>query len=777
LTLEANTTSKLDDIISRLQDQFEGKHLPELRDSLIELSKVGSAVLRQQQLLRRLRFNSIKVRQDAIKPAHAETFKWIFESSHSNFRKWLHSGQGVYWIAGKAGSGKSTLMKWVHRHALTLSSLQEWAGTNKLILGSHFFWNSGSSLQKSEEGLLRTLLCQLFKECPALIEKIWPDGEDFDHEWNVQSLRTAIEKISHIPFPTEKFCIFVDGLDEYSGRHQDLILTIKRLASSPSIKVCASSRPWNVFSDAFGRSTNKFRLEDLTRDDIKKYVAKNLKEDVNFMERESSNPLLNQIAEDVTKRARGVFLWVYLVVESLKKGLIDGAKLHEMKQMLDSLPSDLEEYFQHMIESIEEYYRQESVRIFRVATVALQPLPLIAYELLEAEHHNPNYALQAEIKPYSQDQLEDIWKTMKKRLNARCKDLLEVIFDAETFDRHPYSPWCYRVDFLHRTVREFFRKTDDTFETLGKWKPDDFDVELSLCRVSIALLKVFPTEIESHLHFGDILCFVDEFNHHARTIETHYSHGTVQNKGRLEHEFKLLDEMDRVNTRLFEMSNTHWTNVRPIRINSSEKTPQGELLKQYEEHGFHTFIASTIQAGLTLYVGQKLETRHIQEKKGRPLLDYALRPWMVSQLELPDLQNLPNPMMVQLLLQRGSDPNQGMYDPNRRIRPTGYTGNTVWILFLLRPLIVGSLTPEDTKEMYMVCKLLLEHGADLRYLKPDYDGFFLRDSFWGCLVGLEMEDQLEALEKNRQKKNRQKDKSVLKKISMRTKALWNNNIK
>lgn len=134
--------------------------------------------------------------------------------------------------------------------------------------------------------------------------------------------------------------------------------------------------------------------------------------------------------------------------------------------------------------------------------------------------------------------------------------------------------------------------------------------------------------------------------------------------------------MDRVNTCLFEGSDTHWTNVRPLRINSS-KTPQGELLKQYEEHGFHTFIASTIQAGLTLYVGQKLETRHIREKKGRPLLDYALRPWMVSQLELPDLQNLPNPMMVQLLLQRGSDPMQ-------RIQPTGYTGHTVWIFVLVK---------------------------------------------------------------------------------------------
>jgi hypothetical protein len=760
LILEANTTSKLDDIISHLRDQAEDKHFAEIGDSLTELSKEGEAVWRQQQLLRRLHFNSIKVRQDTIKPAHAETFKWVFKNSRSNFREWLHSGQGVYWIAGKAGSGKSTLMKWVNHNPLTLSSLREWSGANKLILGTHFFWNSGSSLQKSEEGLLRTLLCQLFKECPALIEKIWPDGEGFDQDWDIQSLRTAIEKISSIRLPTEKFCIFIDGLDEYSGRHQDLISTIKRLASSPSVKVCASSRPWNVFCDAFGRGTNKLRLEDLTRDDIKKYVAKNLKEDVNFMEREFANPLLNQIAEDVTRRAQGVFLWVYLVVESLKKGLMDGAKLHELKQTLDSLPSDLEEYFQHMIESIEESYRQESVRIFRIATVALQPLPLIAYELLEEEQHNPNYALQAEIKPYSQNQLEDIWKTMKKRLNARCKDLLEVIFDAETFDRHPYSLWFYRVDFLHRTVREFFRKTDNAFETLGKWKPDDFDVELSLCRVSIALLKVFPTEMGSDMVTGGILCFVDEFNHHARTIETQYSHETVQNKGRLEHEFKLLDEMDRVNTCLFEWFDSHWTNIR-----NTLKGGSGNEYMHHQEDGFHSFMASTIQAGLTLYVGQKLTVRHIREKKGRPLLDYALRPLTASPLELPHRQHLPNPLMVQLVLQRGADPNQRMY-PQK--------DTTVWVYFIsTQPAERFDPAPDfGARELAMIFKLLLEHGANPIHIDPDYYQPPLDGPLRSFLEGREMKDVLESLAESRPK-----DKAVLKWLSRKTKALWNNNTK
>lgn len=163
---------------------------------------------------------------------------------------------------------------------------------------------------------------------------------------------------------------------------------------------------------------------------------------------------------------------------------------------------------------------------------------------------------------------------------------------------------------------------------------------------------------------GDILCFVDEFNHHARTIETQCSHDTVQNKERLEHEFKLLYEMARVNTSLFEGSGSHWTNSR---------NPPSYDAHKYKEYGFHTFIASTIQAGLTLYVEQELEIRHIREKRGRPLLDYTLRPAMMSPLESSVSRGGPDPLMVQLLLQRGADPNQRMYKAKV---------HTVWTYFI-----------------------------------------------------------------------------------------------
>lgn len=53
---------------------------------------------------------------------------------------------------------------------------------------------------------------------------------------------------------------FVDGLDEYDGEHVDIINVLRRFASSPSFKLCVSSRPWNVFVEAIGGNTGQKML-------------------------------------------------------------------------------------------------------------------------------------------------------------------------------------------------------------------------------------------------------------------------------------------------------------------------------------------------------------------------------------------------------------------------------------------------------------------------------------------------------------------------------------
>lgn len=116
-----------------------------------------------------------KVRECNVKDAQLHTFEWIYDDvsstsgSRTRFVEWMESANGIYWIAGKAGSGKSTLVKYTYHHQCTEKTLKRWAGSSKLVCASHFFWGSGNEMQKSQTGLLQSLLNQVLKQCPHLI--------------------------------------------------------------------------------------------------------------------------------------------------------------------------------------------------------------------------------------------------------------------------------------------------------------------------------------------------------------------------------------------------------------------------------------------------------------------------------------------------------------------------------------------------------------------------------------------------------------------------------
>jgi Tfp pilus assembly pilus retraction ATPase PilT len=78
--------------------------------------------------LKSLYFHDMHSRSDSIAVAHENTFRWIFNEDptvnnttapNTGFLRWLKSGNGTYWVAGKPGCGKSTLMKFLSQHSHT----------------------------------------------------------------------------------------------------------------------------------------------------------------------------------------------------------------------------------------------------------------------------------------------------------------------------------------------------------------------------------------------------------------------------------------------------------------------------------------------------------------------------------------------------------------------------------------------------------------------------------------------------------------------------------
>ena len=146
---------------------------------------------RFEEVKRSLFYPDIFSRQEQIENVFdgiESSYDWIFDkprtremdtSNQANphtqaplwhdFAWWLKSGHGVYWVNGKAGSGKSTLMNHICCHKRRRELLQEWSSDRRLLTPSFFFWNSGSRQQKTIDGLLRSLIYQMLNECRQLI--------------------------------------------------------------------------------------------------------------------------------------------------------------------------------------------------------------------------------------------------------------------------------------------------------------------------------------------------------------------------------------------------------------------------------------------------------------------------------------------------------------------------------------------------------------------------------------------------------------------------------
>lgn len=144
-----------------------------------------------QKFIRSLFYAEIFSRQEHVAyefDGIENSYEWVFEEPSAvdsnpnhqfinprnqppwaNFSEWLRSGSRVYWISGKAGSGKSTLMNYIRNHKQKKELLEQWSAERRLLTPTFFFWNAGVRQQKTIEGLLRSLIYQILTECRELI--------------------------------------------------------------------------------------------------------------------------------------------------------------------------------------------------------------------------------------------------------------------------------------------------------------------------------------------------------------------------------------------------------------------------------------------------------------------------------------------------------------------------------------------------------------------------------------------------------------------------------
>jgi len=406
----------------------------------IQLSKAAeTAALEQMQLqiLQQLDFRDRLDRHNRIPIAHKGTFQWIYASQNQlvnknvkSFAEWLEGRDSLYWITGKPGSGKSTLMKFIVSDERTRTHLRVWSRGMELITASFYFWNSGSDVQMSLLGLLRTLLCDTLYACPSLIPDVFPSrwaqtslvGEAVQ-PWTEEELLSAFSLTVARLAERCKICLFIDGLDEFSGRHEQLLQVVNHALSLKNVKICLASRPWPIFDDAYGRRAN-LMLQNLTFDDIKRYATANLCSSRGFEALRRSEPsYASQLVERIAEKAEGVYLWVSLVVDSLLKGMTNRDRILDLERRLEEIPGDLEELYQKILNSIESFYLGHASQLFQLVREGKGDFTALTLSFADGGETD---ALQAAIDPMSTEEKDERYEQMKFRLSSRCKGFLEI---------------------------------------------------------------------------------------------------------------------------------------------------------------------------------------------------------------------------------------------------------------------------------------------------------------------------------------------------------------
>jgi ankyrin repeat protein len=435
--------------------------------------------------LEALDFDMINSRKATISKALNSTCTWIL--THQTYLQWKEidaSKQhfGFFWIKGIPGAGKSVLVRYLDLHTSRFKELRD-------ICISFYFHARGNQLEKSLEGMYRSLLTQLLRS-DANLQFVLDDfrsGEDSPNM--LQKLRLLLSAAVAKLEDQRLFC-FIDALDECDEANmQETIEFLRGLCEEASeigirIFVCFASRHYPALDIPTELQLILETVDD-HHADLREYVTSQ-RFSVGTQGRMSRFPV--QITNDILAKANGVFLWVVLVVEILKKEFKEG-NIHTVKAVLKGLPERLEELFQKIVQR-----DQENIAEFLLCLTwilhAKRPLTLkeFCFAMTEDFDHDCH--------DLDSGMLEGV---MHNFLCSRSKGLAELTRGANP-----------RVQFIHESVREFLLKHNGFAYVDPNYSPSICHANEKLKQCCIRGIRPPP---KTCLHVMNLDDQADDFDH------------------------------------------------------------------------------------------------------------------------------------------------------------------------------------------------------------------------------------------------------------------------
>ncbi|KAK5954970.1 hypothetical protein OHC33_003649 [Knufia fluminis] len=412
---------------------------------------------REQELLfKSLYYGQMDDRKTDVTTAKVQTCQWIWSTI---FRRWLRAHQPkAFWIAGKPGSGKSTLMKYLASSTDVVSNLPDHR-PGWLVVSFFFDFRLADEVGNSVTGLLRSLLFQIIDALPqtanskdvrnSVLQRLHGHWRQ-SRTPSTDQLTEAFQDVIHTS--DQNIFVLVDGLDEFTGNPVPLLEFLLSLRRYRSLKICLASRPESEIREILGVLPN-IHMSEHNEVGMQQYISLKIQR---FQPRLDMLKLLN-IQGTLVEKSQGVFLRVHLALEEVLQAGLRGATAPEIKQALASFPVELHTLYQRILARIPLGRRLEAAMMYMLISSATFQ---VTVALLRSTMRF--VILQLGLYDFLADILDE--EHFLRRFHATVGGLLELAPLSERLyaDFEDYEAGSLRIRLIHETVRSFTRRSQWT---------------------------------------------------------------------------------------------------------------------------------------------------------------------------------------------------------------------------------------------------------------------------------------------------------------------------
>ncbi|KAN0138119.1 Ankyrin repeat-containing domain protein [Lactarius tabidus] len=378
---------------------------------------------------------------------HEGTATWFFRGSI--FVEWKSkSTTSLLWIHGKPGSGKSILCSAIIQDIMALRE----AG---LATMAYFYFDFRDTDKQNLHNALPSLLTQLSARsdsCCEILSRSYKAHDDGARKPSTSTMIESLKEMLVLPGHGPVY-IILDALDECpntSGippaRKQVLNLLQDLVGLQlPNLHICVTSRPEiDIRAALEPLAFHSVSIHDQIgqRKDIEDYIRSVVHADSDAAIGRWRDRDKALVIETLTKRADGMFRWVFCQLEVLQHCFPQS-----IRRTLNELPNSLDETYERVLKEIGMANRGHAHRLLQCLTVAIRPLrvdelaEILALDFDVAEGMTPELNVDWR------------WKDQQRAVLSACSSLITLVDDGDS----------RVIQFSHFSVKEFL--TSDRLST------------------------------------------------------------------------------------------------------------------------------------------------------------------------------------------------------------------------------------------------------------------------------------------------------------------------